>query len=319
MNHLVIGCGEVGKALMEVLGCAGYDPQKGYMDRDGVSCDMMHVCIPYQAERPDGWSENVVWQSFEQWVLDYKAMFRPSFTVIHSTVPIGTSDLLGAHHSPIRGRHPHLAASIRTFQKYVGGPDAVVICQELQKFGIETIACSSSRDTEAGKLIDLMQFGQSVLLEKTIHDFCTANSLDYDLVYRHFNKSYNTGYRAMGDDRFIRPILDHVDGPIGGHCVVQNMKWLPMKEADQIIHANEKLSRPPEAIANAKLIDAAPDLLQALEIVDSAFESLSEFQTLTSVPPELKAQLSAAWGAASAAISKARGLNMKVMEEKEPA
>jgi hypothetical protein len=241
MKHLVVGCGEVGKALMEVLGCPGYDPQAGYMDRDDVTCDIMHVCIPY-SEGPSGMQGNVFVQPFHGWVRDYQSLFKPTFTVIHSTVPIGTSDSLGAHHSPIRGRHPNLAESIRTFAKYVGGPNSEVICDEFRKFGLVAIACASPRDTEAGKLLDLMQYGASVLIEKEIHKFCETNNLNYDLVYRQFNDTYNIGYSDLGNSHFIRPVLQHQDGPIGGHCVAQNMRWLESPTAISIMEAQKRLS-----------------------------------------------------------------------------
>lgn len=228
MKHLVVGCGEVGKALMEVLQCPGYDPQAGYVHTD-VGCDVLNVCIPY--------SEN-----FIRFVHDYQRLCRPTFVVIHSTVPIGTSDSLQAHHSPIRGKHPHLASSIRTFRKYVGGPSAQILCEEFSRFGIEAIACPSARDTEAGKLLDLMQYGASVLLEKEIHEFCEKNGLDFDIAYRHFNETYNAGYAAMGDEQFIRPVLRHQEGPIGGHCVAQNMKWVDSDTARDIISVQEQLS-----------------------------------------------------------------------------
>lgn len=236
MKHLVVGCGEVGKALMEVLCCDGHDPAAGF-SADPGQVDMLHICIPYS-------------ESFDDAVRAAQHRFSPLFTIIHSTVPIGTSDRLVAHHSPIRGRHPHLARSIRTFQKYVGGPDAVSIANELCTWGIPAIACRSARDAEAGKLIDLMQLGQAVLLEKAIHEFCEKNQLDYGLVYRQFNQSYNRGYAEMDAPHFQRPLLEHVDGPIGGHCVVQNMKWLDMPQAKEIISANSALTVP--AVHSAK-------------------------------------------------------------------
>ncbi len=240
MKHLVIGCGEVGKALMEVLNCEGHDPQKGYDRMESGLCDMLHICIPYSEDKPEGWSDNVAWKPFKQWVREYQAWFKPSFTVIHSTVPIGTSDELNAHHSPIRGRHPHLAQSIRTFQKLVAGPGAQAICDELDRYDIPCFACLSARDTEAGKLIDLMQFGVSVMMEKAIHEFCEVNQLNYDLVYRSFNISYNYGYQDLDAPDFTRPILKHDYNPqIGGHCVAQNMKWLDMDFADDITRWNE--------------------------------------------------------------------------------
>ncbi len=222
MKHLVIGCGEVGRALMKVLECAGHDPAALFLVNPG-RFDMLHICIPY--------SEN-----FMEAVRAAEMTFQPSLTVIHSTVPIGTSDALGAHHSPIRGRHPHLAESIRTFVKYVGGP-------ELRTFGITCVPLEDARTTEAGKLIDLMQFGAAILLEKEIHDFCERTGVDFELVYRRFNETYNAGYRSMGEERFIRPVLEHQAGPIGGHCVVENMKHLESPSATEILEANAQLAR----------------------------------------------------------------------------
>jgi hypothetical protein len=228
MKHLVIGCGEVGKALKEVFQCPGHDPAAGIVHNE--PCDMMHVSIPYTPG------------DFEKAVREYHHQFQPTFIVIHSTVPIGTSDGLGAHHSPVRGKHPHLAGSVRSFVKYVGGPQAWVIREEFQRFGIDVVACAQARDTEAGKLLDLMQYGASVLIEKEIHEFCENNRLDFDLVYHQFNETYNSGYAARGDGHFRRPILEHKDGPIGGHCVVQNMQWLNTFSARMIAAFQKNLS-----------------------------------------------------------------------------
>lgn len=233
MNHLVVGCGEVGQALMRVLGCAGHDPYRSIEAPHAFKCDILHVCFPFSVR-----------DEFHRSVREYQECFLPLFTVIHSTVPIGTSDELGAHHSPIRGRHPHLEESILKFEKYVGGPQALEIAVEFAAFRIPTCVCASARDTEAGKLIDLMQFGAAILLEKEIHAFCEERGLDFDTVYRRFNESYNDGYYALGEAQFMRPTLTHQPGPIGGHCVVQNMKHLESKTAKQIIETHSDLSKP---------------------------------------------------------------------------
>lgn len=236
MRHLVVGCGEVGKALMEVLKCGGYDSVSGYVAWSGGKCDMLHICFPFTNTE----------QFFRGWVRYYQSLFSPAYTVIHSTVPIGVSDSLNATHSPIRGRHPHLAESIRKFVKYVGGPDAGVVCAEFQRYGLEVKAIESARDTEAGKLLDLMQYANSILLEKEIHHFCGTHGLNFETVYEEFNRSYNSGYAAIGSEQFVRPVLQHQEGPIGGHCVVQNMKHLDTPTAGRVIEVNAKLEVPTE-------------------------------------------------------------------------
>lgn len=229
MKHLVVGCGEVGRALMSVLDAAGHDPAAGFTVPEDTACDYLHVCIPYSA-------------NFANYVIGYYGRFSPKIVVIHSTVPIGTSDSLGANHSPIRGRHPHLVDSIRSFVKYVGGPQADHACNELRTFGIDARPCASARDTEAGKLLDLMQFAASIAVEKEIHQFCELNGLDFDLAYRDFNESYNDGYSKMGSGHFVRPVLDHNPGPIGGHCIIQNMKHVDSETAARVLKLNEQYS-----------------------------------------------------------------------------
>ena len=97
MKSLIIGAGEVGKGLHKVIGGKIMDkePVKGEFD-------IIHICFPYS-------------KNFSLEVTKYQLMFKPKFTVIHSTVPIGTSKKLKAIHSPIRGVHPYLAKGIKTF------------------------------------------------------------------------------------------------------------------------------------------------------------------------------------------------------------
>ncbi len=227
IKHLVVGCGEVGKALMKVLNALGHDPNAGFICPNGTTCEYLHICIPYG-------------EDFKRSVKTYESWFLPEYTIIHSTVPIGTSEDLNAHHSPIRGKHPDLAESIRTFVKYVAGVNATDICYELQRFGIDAKPCKYTRDTEAAKLLDLMQYANSILIEKEIHAFCETHDLDFDLVYGEFNKTYNRGYQSMGEPHLIRPILKHRTGPIGGHCVVQNMKHLSTPTAAKVIESQSE-------------------------------------------------------------------------------
>lgn len=227
MTHVVIGIGEVGKALQEILGCDGVDREIGLA---AEHYDFMHVCIPYS-------------EHFEEIIKSYQVRFSPNYTVIHSTVPIGTTRKLDANHSPIRGRHPDLAKSIVTFTKYIAGPQASEIADEFNKFGMKTKVFKRADETEAGKLIDLMQYGAAILLNKEIHKFCEENSLDFDIVYKHFNLTYNRGYRKLGFKEFIRPILKYMPGKIGGHCVTQMMPLLSgqLETATKILTENEKL------------------------------------------------------------------------------
>lgn len=231
MTHIVVGLGEIGSAIREIFNADGIDAKGAIVAQSGEiadSYDVLHICFPNS-------------EKFQSIVKEYQHRFNPKYTVVHSTVPIGTCNKLNVDHSPCRGKHPSLKQSILTFVKYIGGPNAHVLAEEFRKYGINAKPWVSARDTEAGKLIDLMQLGAMVLLEKEIYAFCEANFLDFDTVYRDFNESYNTGYQALGQAQFTRPIYEHMPGKIGGHCVVQNMPSLDMETAEFIIDENSRL------------------------------------------------------------------------------
>ena len=110
----ILGYGEVGQAVAglyeSVVIC---DPYKEY-DDDMSNLDLLNVCIPYT----NGFVDDV-----KEIIEDIK----PKHTVIHSTVPVGTTESVGMKviHSPVRGLHPNLLKGLKTFVKYIGGGDSV--------------------------------------------------------------------------------------------------------------------------------------------------------------------------------------------------
>lgn len=255
-NHLIIGYGEVGQALHKVFPDAStYDYQMGSPNFD-ASWDFkvlpkiyaMHICFPYISE-----------SRFIEQVEEYQKKYRPYLTIIHSSVPIGTSDKLNAVHSPVRGVHPNLEAGLRTFVKYFGGFKAKEAAKLFEDVGIRTKVIRDARTTEAAKLWDTTQYGIMILLEKEIYKFCRDNGLDFEIVYADFNKTYNAGYEQLGMEHVVRPALMHKDGPIGGHCVIENAELLPSSISEFLLKANEgyKLATVPSnpAIKKNKSVD----------------------------------------------------------------
>lgn len=231
---MVVGLGEVGAALRTVLDCDGHDPAKDIFAGDGPYA-FLHICFPHQ-DTPHK-------KSFNDFTRGYIARFKPTYTVVHSTVPVGTCAALGICHSPIRGKHPRLAESIKTFKKFVGGPGAQAVAEEFQKYGIEAVAWPSSSDCEAQKLWDLAQFYWSIMIMREIHEYCDAHGLDFDHVYTAGNQAYNDGYAAMDHSEFIRPILKFQPGPIGGHCVKQNVPLLEGRIVEILKQHEEQFSK----------------------------------------------------------------------------
>jgi UDP-N-acetyl-D-mannosaminuronate dehydrogenase len=213
MVHLIVGHGEVGKALHKVLGKAEYVDRHSHT-WNGEPVDVVHICTPYT-------------DHFAELVRSYQPFGK--MVIVHSSVPVGTCDDLGVVHSPIRGVHPHLAKGIRTFVKYFGGKDAKKAATIFCDLGIRTRTFSEARTTEAIKLWDTTQYGKLIMLEKQIYDWCQKNNLDFNAVYRQANKDYNDGYTKLRMPHVVRPYLNHMPGPIGGHCVLPNAKLLGVK------------------------------------------------------------------------------------------
>lgn len=226
-RQLVIGLGEVGLALQKILSCDGMDTGKG-IDPLGGQYDILHIAFPYS-------------DKFQEAVIKYKTKFDADLIIIHSSVPIGTSKLLNAVHSPIRGVHPFLEDGIRTFRKYFGGERSPVAAKIFSDLGLEVFCVSNSNNTEALKLWDTTQYGIMILLNKEINNFCTQNRLDFDFIYKEANISYNKGYSKLNRPDVVRPYLRHMEGKIGGHCVVENAALLNSESARMIIEQNETL------------------------------------------------------------------------------
>jgi UDP-N-acetyl-D-mannosaminuronate dehydrogenase len=155
-------------------------------------------------------------------------------------VAVGTSAQFNAVHSPIRGVHPHLAEGICTFEKYFGGERAVEAADLFASLGINCITTDKAENTEAMKLWDTTYYGWNIVFEKAVHAYCEEHRLDFDIVYTHANRGYNSGYADLGMDNVQRPVLKHYPGKIGGHCVIPNAKLLGGEIADFILDSDEK-------------------------------------------------------------------------------
>ena len=214
-THLVIGLGEVGTAIKTILEQTKDNVQAvGRGSNLAGLFDVVHICIP-------------VTPRFKNIVRDYvkKYLVDKGLLIIHSSTPIGTCKSLGAVHHPIRGTHPNLIRGIIDSVNYFGGEranEAAILFQDLVQ---ECRVILNSKDTEAAKLLDTTQYGLMIMIEKEIYKFCSKNHLNHYIVYEQFNETYNQMY-AESKPRVVRPFLKHMNGPIGGHCVIGNAKLL---------------------------------------------------------------------------------------------
>jgi UDP-N-acetyl-D-mannosaminuronate dehydrogenase len=217
LKTLVIGAGEVGTSLSNVLK-RKYDVSirdKEEPKEEITDIEVLNICFPY-------------FDGFIEAVKKYVEIYKPKFTIIHSTVPPGTTRQLGDKfvHSPIHGKHPNLEKGILTFVKYVGGidPDIAINASDfLKNADINTNIVDSPETSELSKICCTTQYGWMIVMMREIKDLCEKHGADFYSVYG-WNQFYNEGYKELGFPWFCRPVLEYMPGKIGGHCVAQNAK-----------------------------------------------------------------------------------------------
>lgn len=237
MKHLVIGAGEIGSAIYNIL---KDEYTVDVIDKDqslDKLYDVLHICFPQAKRRKD----------FIKTVQAYRSQYLTcnGLIIIHSTVAVGTTIKCGLEcvHSPVRGIHPYLDTSLRTFVKYFGGSRAGEAAEIFQKVGIPIKTTFNAKETEAMKLWSTTAYGMSIMLEKQIHEYCEQHNLDFDIVYEDATVTYNEGYKRLGMSHVQRPVLEHIPGKIGGHCVIPNTQLLGTRMAKWLHKLNRRIKQ----------------------------------------------------------------------------
>jgi UDP-N-acetyl-D-mannosaminuronate dehydrogenase len=219
MEHVIIGLGQIGTALQKVLYCDGIDNRANYRASMVWAShpDVIHICFPYLSV-----------DQFTEAVEFYQEHFKPRFTVVHSTVPVGTCHRLLAISSPVRGLHPNLEAGIRTFVKFVGGTvaGAGTMAEEFRRYGLRVLLVDKSETCELAKLLDTEYYRACIEFAHQAKQLATEYDVPFHEAYTLMNQTYNEGYERLGYPEYVRPVLQAIPGAIGGHCVVPNSKLL---------------------------------------------------------------------------------------------
>ncbi|RLG89182.1 MAG: GDP-mannose dehydrogenase [Thermoprotei archaeon] len=232
---LVLGLGEVGRAMYEIISESnkyntyGYDTDPSRtihkLDEIPVPIDIIHICYPYRDE-----------ESFISISTNYIKRFRPRLVIIDSTVAVGTTETLYRKtntlivHSPIRGKHPYLKEHIRFWTKYIGpiNNEAGKLAKEyFESLGLKVKVLSSPRETELGKLLETTYRALLIAWWQEMHriaHYLGVNFLEaIDIVI--------DTHKVLRD----RPI--YYPDYIGGHCLIPNAKILLKKYRSKFIEA----------------------------------------------------------------------------------
>jgi len=199
----ILGYGEIGRAIDELYIIAGEQPLIRDLERNDFAkgMDVMHVCIPYSEKFTGVVHRNQI---------DYK----PKLTIIHSTVPVGTTQRHNRYantvHAPVRGVHPNLVEGLKTFVMYIGYEDKEIAIKAesiLSKLGIDTVIVKDSRHTELAKLLSTTYYALCISLHAYANKLCDSEGLDFDNVMTNWTDTYNEGYTKLGMASVVRPTL----------------------------------------------------------------------------------------------------------------
>jgi UDP-N-acetyl-D-mannosaminuronate dehydrogenase len=220
---IVVGLGEVGKALMEIVKSKhqtfGVDIN---LPASVSQCDVMHICFPFQSDK------------FVGHVVEYIHQYRPALSIINSTVAPGTTRTIALESgaaivsSPVRGKHARMQAELLSYTKFVGALDQQSGQRAVEHFnglGMKTKLLGSPEATEIAKLTETTYFGLMIAWAQEVERYCAKLGVDYDEVVSFYDEI-----------KFFPPVK-YSPGVIGGHCVMPNIDILLQKFPSGLLQA----------------------------------------------------------------------------------
>jgi UDP-N-acetyl-D-mannosaminuronate dehydrogenase len=229
-NVVVAGLGEVGKPLLELVSrhhqTIGVDiaPFVGQIDK----VDVLHICYPFAIKDFIGESAR------------YIELFRPTLTIINSTVAIGTTRAIAKRtgaavvHSPVRGKHARMLEQLRTYIKFIGAMHPASgrhAAEHFESLGLKTKVLSAPEATELAKLTETTYFGLLIAWAQEVERYCERVGQDYGEVVSFY------------DEIPFFPGVKYFPGTIGGHCVMPNIEILRKFDDSAILKAIENSNR----------------------------------------------------------------------------
>ena len=220
---VVVGLGEIGKPLHQIISrshdTVGVDltPVEAVGD-----VDVMHVCYPFQIA------------DFVGETARYIAHFRPTLTVINSTVAIGTTRTIAERtkaavvNSPVRGKHVRMLEELQHYTKFVGAMDDASAQHAVRHFtsiGMKTKVLSSPEATELAKLTETTYFGVMIAWAQEVERYCDQTGTAYEEV------------TSFYDEIKFFPPVKYFPGVIGGHCVMPNIEILRKFTKSELLEA----------------------------------------------------------------------------------
>jgi UDP-N-acetyl-D-mannosaminuronate dehydrogenase len=227
---IVIGLGEVGRPLYEILRSSESFDVYGYDLREDISPhglgelprgpDFLHICYPYTEE-------------FIDTVLEYVRILRPKALLIHSTVLPGTTRSIHMKagiptgYSPVRGRHPNLKRDMMLWPKWVSSyplESTQLFAGHSAKAGFKVRVASSPEALELAKLFETAYRAVMIAAWHEIHRLSRTFNASLEEIANFIAEVHE----VLGDRPVYYP--DH----IGGHCLIPNTELLDKIDPESI-------------------------------------------------------------------------------------
>jgi UDP-N-acetyl-D-mannosaminuronate dehydrogenase len=227
---VVVGLGEVGRPLFqllsehyEVIGVDVTPPTEPV----GV-VDVLHICYPFEIK------------DFVGETARYIDMFKPTVTVINSTVGVGTTrriaDRTGAAvvNSPVRGKHVRMLQELAKYTKFIGALDPAIgryVAEHFEGAGLKTKVLPAPEATEVAKLTETTYFGLMIAWAQEVERYCDQAGVEYE------------GIISFYEEISFFPSTKYFPGIIGGHCVMPNIEILRKLDDSPLLRAIQTSNR----------------------------------------------------------------------------
>jgi UDP-N-acetyl-D-mannosaminuronate dehydrogenase len=223
-NIVVVGLGEVGRPLLALL--------SGHYKVIGIDItppsepigkvDVLHICFPFEIK------------DFVGETARYIERFKPTLTIINSTVAIGTTRAVAQRtgtavaYSPVRGKHARMLEELGKYTKFVGAMDAASgkrAAEHFESAGLKTKILSAPEAAELAKLTETTYFGLMIAWAQEVERYCDQAGQAYEEV------------ASFYEEISFFPATKYFPGVIGGHCVMPNIEILRKFDDSSLLRA----------------------------------------------------------------------------------
>ena len=240
-KDLVIGLGEIGGPILKIISkkftVVGYDTDQKLMNKtkykkfQNIPTGLVHICIPFS-------------KIFEKTIIKIEKKYVPQAIVIHSTVNVGTTEVLQRKlstpiiYSPVRGVHKRMLKDLKRYTKFYSVFDwtnrsnlaSKLFVKRMNEIGVKTKKMTNPTTLELAKIVvDTSYYGWLINYAQISQIIASKHKVDYDEMWSFSNEIH----KILGNRPKMFP------GIIGGHCVIPNLKLLNDDSLNQINKINE--------------------------------------------------------------------------------